>query len=57
MTYYRALLSYENGGNNNQKIELLKEFCEMSFETVTKPNHSVENETCCACDEAVYEVN
>lgn len=54
--YFRALITYENSHSNNQKIELLKEFCEMSFETVPKPNRPVEDETCCACDEAVYEV-
>jgi len=54
--YFRALITYENGYNKYQNIELLKELCEMSFNTVTKLNASVEAESCCACDEAVYEV-
>lgn len=54
--YFRALITYENGFNKYQNIELLKELCEMYFDTVTKLNTSSEAESCCACDEAVYEV-
>lgn len=50
--YFRALLT--NG--KYEEIELLKELCEMSFETESKQSQSPEVETCCACDEAVYEV-
>lgn len=56
MMYCRALITYENGYNKYQKTELLKELCEMSFDTVTKPNAPADTESCCACDEAVYEV-
>jgi len=56
LTYFRALITYENGYNKYKNIELLKELCEMSFDTVTKPNTPTETESCCACDEAVYEV-
>jgi len=56
MMYFRALITYENGYNKYQKTELLKELCEMSFDAVTKPNAPADTESCCACDEAVYEV-
>jgi len=52
--YFRVLIKY----GVHQEIELLKELCEMSFETEAKQIHSAaEVESCCACDEAVYEVN
>lgn len=53
----RALLTYENDTGKSQVIELLKELCEMSFKTETKHYRPIETESCCACDEAVYEVN
>lgn len=56
MYYFRALLTYENEYNKNQEIELIKELCEMSFETVINRNQPADTESCCACDEAVYEV-
>jgi len=56
MMYFRALITYENSFNKYQNTELLKELCEMSFDTVTKQNAPAETESCCACDEAVYEV-
>lgn len=56
MYYFRAQLTYENEKSKNRKIELIKELCEMSFETVTKKNQPADTESCCACDEAVYEV-
>lgn len=56
MMYFRALITYESSFNKYQNTELLKELCEMSFDTVTKQNSSAETESCCACDEAVYEV-
>ncbi|KAL4103639.1 hypothetical protein QTP88_018995 [Uroleucon formosanum] len=54
--YLRALITYESSFNKYQNTELLKELCEMSFDTVTKQNSSAETESCCACDEAVYEM-
>lgn len=57
MTFFRALITYKNSDDVNQNIELLKEFCEMSFKTTIKHNQPIETESCCACDEAVYEVN
>lgn len=54
---FRARLTYENDIGKNQVIELLKELCEMSFKTETKHYRPIETESCCACDEAVYEVN
>jgi len=57
MMYFRALITYENGFNKYQNSELLKELCEISFDTVSKQNSSAETESCCACDEAVYEVS
>jgi len=56
MMYFRALITYENGFSKYQNSELLKELCEMSFDTVTKQKTLAETESCCACDEAVYEV-
>jgi len=56
MMYFRALVTYENGYSKYQKTELLKELCEMSFDTGAKQNAPAETEGCCACDEAVYEV-
>lgn len=53
---HRALIKYDE---RHEEVELLKELCEMSFETQTKQSvgRSAEAENCCACDEAVYEVN
>lgn len=53
----RVRLTYENDIEKNQDIELLKELCEMSFKTEIKQYRPIETESCCACDEAVYEVN
>lgn len=57
MIYLRALITYENGYNKYENTELLKELCEMSFDTVTKQNALTGTESCCACDEAVYEAS
>lgn len=54
--YFRALITYENGFDKHREIELLKQLCEMSFETEIKRNQLAADESCCACDEAVYEV-
>lgn len=50
------MITYVSAKGENREIELLKELCEMSFETITKSNQPAEDETCCACDEAIYEV-
>lgn len=57
MLYFRALITYENVNDKHREIELLKQLCEMSFETEIKQNKQTMAESCCACDEAVYEVN
>jgi len=57
MMYFRALITYENGFNKYQNSELLKELCEISFDIVSKQNSSAETESCCASDEAVYELS
>lgn len=55
--FYRAVITYENGYSRLQETELLKEICKMSFQTVSKQNQPAEDDnSCCACDEAVYEV-
>lgn len=56
MHFFRALINYENEYGETQVTELLKEFCEMSFKNEAKKDSRTE-ESCCACDEAVYEVN
>lgn len=50
------MITYSTAKSKYREIELSKELCEMSFETISKSNQVAENETCCACDEAVYEV-
>ncbi|XP_050528826.1 spondin-1 [Daktulosphaira vitifoliae] len=49
--YLRAIMSHSN--QPGVQTELLKELCEMIDSIVPPP---IEEEKCCACDEAVYEM-